>query len=258
MASSMAHGVFNNGWSVRTPHPHLVSNKPDIRSWAADTSLGTLSEEALQALESLMSIVDYESGSILFLEQEPLNRVFVVLAGDVRLSLQDVGGKRLTLRIVKRGAVLGAHSALFASPSEWSADTFYACKIALITRGDFLRLSQRFPEVYRLATVELMTTLGHACSTLRIVGLSSCTRRRLASQLLEWGERGNKTGDQTRFCMTLSHAQIAEYIGAVRETVTRALTTFKERGLVTIRGSMLTILSTTALREYAEHGFRDE
>ncbi|MGO9434736.1 MAG: Crp/Fnr family transcriptional regulator, partial [Terracidiphilus sp.] len=183
-----------------------------------------------------------------------LSQVFVILAGDVRLSLQDICGRRLTLRIARHGAVLGMHSALFGSLSEWSADILYPSTIASIARGDFLRFAQRYPELYRLATFELMTTLRQACTTLGIVGLTSCVRKRLAAQLLMWGERGNKTGDQTQFCMALTHAQIAEFIGAVRETVTRALTTFKQRGLVEIRGCIVKIPSTTALRKYAERG----
>ncbi len=252
MASTAAQVTFNSGLSKSTPH--LVSSNCGFQSWATNTSLGTLPAKALQELESIMSIVDYDAGGILFLEQETLSQVFMVLAGDVRLSLQDVGGRKLTLRIARRGAVLGVHSALFGSPSEWSVDTLYPSKIALIDRDDFVGFAQRYPEVYRLATVELQTTLRYACETLRIVGLSSCIRKRLASQLLAWGERGIKTGDQTQFRMALTHAQIAEFIGAVRETVTRALIAFKQRGLVEVRGSMLRIPSMTALRKYAERG----
>jgi CRP/FNR family transcriptional regulator len=211
-----------------------------------------MSSEALQELESMMSIEDYDSGRILFLEQEPLRQVFLVLAGGVRLSFCEIGGKRLTLRIARRGAFLGVHSALFESRSEWAADTLYRSKIALITHSDFLRFTQRHPDVYRLAVVELMTTLRCACTTLRMVGLSPCIRKRLASQLLMWGERGKKTGDETQFCMSLTHAQIAEYIGAARESVTRALIAFKESGLVEIQGCMLRIPSTKALRKYTE------
>lgn len=252
MASTAMQAAFNSTFSARTPR--LVSRNFDFLSWAASTSLGTLPENALRELESIMSIEDYDGGGILFLEQEKLSRVFVVLDGDVRLSLQEIGGRRLTLRIAKRGAVLGMHTALFGGHSEWSADTIYPSRIAVITRDDFRRLAQRYPDLYRIASTELMTTLRHACSTLRIVGLTSCVRKRLALQLLAWGERGQKTGDQTHFCMALTHAQMAEFIGAVRETVTRALTSFKERGLVEIRGCMLTIPSTTALRRYVERG----
>jgi CRP-like cAMP-binding protein len=252
MATTAAKAVFNSGWSVETPH--LVSSNSEFRSWAANTSLGTMSTEALRELESMMTIVDYDSGSILFLEQELLSQVFVVLAGGVKLSLQDIGGRRITLRIARRGTVLGVHSALFGSLSEWSADTLYPSKIALIAHSDLLRFARRYPEVYRLAVVELMTTLEHACATLRIVGLSPCVRKKLAAQLLVWGERGNITGDQTQFCMSLTHAQIAEYIGVTRESVTRALIAFKQSGLVEVRGCMLRIPSTTALRKCAERG----
>lgn len=123
-----------------------------------------------------------------------------------------------------------------------------------IARDDFLRFTQRYPEAYRLAAAELMTTLKYACATLRVVGLSSCPRKRLASQSLAWGEQGNRTGDQTEFRMDLTHAQIAEFIGTVRETVRRTLITFRRRGLVEIRGSMMKIHSMTGLRKYAERG----
>jgi CRP/FNR family transcriptional regulator len=211
-----------------------------------------LSREALRELELLESAADYDAGEILFLEQQPLPVVFVVLAGEVRLSLQEVGGRRLSFHVAKRGSVLGMHSALFGSLSECSAEVLYSARIASIKRSDFLRFAERYPEAYRLATMELVQTLTCACETLRIVGLSVCTRRRLALQLLAWGEQGRKSGDQTQYNLALTHTQIAESIGAVRESVTRALTVFKQRGLVEIRGSRLTIPSTAALRRYAE------
>jgi CRP/FNR family transcriptional regulator len=201
----------------------------------------------------MMSVAEHDRGDILFLEQEPLGRVFVVLSGDVRLSLQDVGGRRLTFRIAKRGAVLGAHSALFGSLSEWSADIFYPSRIGFIMRDDFIHFAKRHPEAYSLATTELITALRCGFATLRILAMPCCVRKRLASQLLVWGEQGRKTGDQAQFCLAFTHDQIAEFIGTVRESVTRALGALKQSGLVEMRGSMLIIPSTTALRRFAEY-----
>jgi CRP/FNR family transcriptional regulator len=250
MASTAAQAAFNSGWSARTPH--LVSNNCEFRSWATNTSLGTLSAEALRDLQSIMSIVDYDAGDILFLEQESLSRVFVVLEGDVRLSLQDIGGKRLTLRIANRGAVLGMSEAFSGSLSEWSADTIYPSKIASIKRSDFIRLAERHSEVYRLATMELIRTCSHTCRTLRILGLTDCVRKKLGGQLLAWAEQGARTGDQSRYRLAMSHAQIAEFIGTTRESVSRTLANFRRSGLVEFRGSMVTIHSMAALREYVE------
>jgi CRP-like cAMP-binding protein len=125
-------------------------------------------------------------------------------------------------------------------------------RIGVIAREEFLRFAERHPEVHRIVLTELIEVLGCACASLRIVGLNSRTRRRLALQLLEWGEKGNKNDGQTQFRMALTHAQIAEFIGASRETVTRGLIAFKQLGLVEVRGSMVRIPSTETLRAYAE------
>lgn len=250
MASTAAQVTFNSGWSVRIPH--LVSSNSEFRSLAANTSLGTLSSEALQELESSMSIVDYCAGSVLFLEQESLSQVFVVFGGDVRLSLQDVGGRRLTLLVARRGAILGMHSVLFGSLSEWSADTLYPSKIASIKCGDFIRFADRHSEVYRLATMEIIRTCSYACRTLRILGLTDSVRKKLGGQLLVWAEQGARMGDRSRYRLAMSHAQIAEFIGTTRESVTRTLAEFRRKGLVELRGSMMTIPSMAALRNHVE------
>jgi len=217
MASSAAQVAWNNGWHRSTPH--LVSSGRRFGPWEANTFMGALSAAAILELESVMSAREYDAGEILFLEQEPLSRVFIVISGDMRLSIQDIDGRRLTLHIARRGDVLGMGSALYGSLSEWSADALYPSRLGLISRDQFHRFAERHPEVHRIASQQLVQTLGYACETLRIVGLTSCVRRKLASQLLAWGRHGCTSGDQTQFRMTLTHAQIAEFIGAVRETV---------------------------------------
>jgi CRP/FNR family transcriptional regulator len=199
-----------------------------------------------------MSIVNYDGGDILFLEQESLSRVFVVLAGDVRLSLQDIGGKRLTLRIASSGAILGLCEAFSGSLSEWSAETLYPSRIASIERSEFIRFAERHSEVYRLATMELIRSCSYTYSTLRILGLTYCVRKKLGRQLLAWAEQDARTGDQSRYRLAMSHAQIAEFISTTRESVSRNLANFKRSGLVEFRGSMVTIPSMAALREYIE------
>jgi CRP/FNR family transcriptional regulator len=250
MACTAAQPAFNGGWCIRTPH--LVSSNSEFRSLVTNTALGVLPEDALRELESIMSVADYDAGCILFLEQELLSQLFVVFEGDVRLSLQDISGKRLTLRIAQRGAILGVSEAFSGNLSEWSADTLYPSKIASIRRSEFIRFAERHPDVYRLATMELIRTCSNTCRTLRILGLTDRVRKKLGGQLLAWAEQGTRTGDQSRYRLARSHAQIAEFICTTRESVSRTLADFKRSGLVEFRGSMMTIPSMTALREYVE------
>jgi len=214
--------------------------------------LQLLPSEALHDLETIGAVACCDAGDILFMEQQPLHSVCIVLAGEVVLSLQDVNGRKITVYTAKRGAVLGMSEALTGNRPQWSAEVLYTARIASIKRRDFLDFAERHPEVYQIAVNHLIRKMKGACTTLRIVGLSYSADKRLASQLLEWGEQGQKVGEQTRYHLALTHTQIAEFVGTARETVSRVLGVLKQLGLVEIRGSMLIIPNTTALRRYAE------
>ncbi len=234
--------------------PRTSSVAPhNFRAQTGDNSdLQLLPREALHDLELIGSVADCDAGDILFMEQQPLHLVYIVLAGEIMLSLQDANGRRITVYTAKRGAVLGMSEALTGNPPQWSAEVLYTARIASIKRRDFLDFAERHPEVYQIAVNHLIHKMKGACTTLRIVGLSYSADRRLASQLLAWGEQGQKVGEQTRYHLALTHTQIAEFVGTARETVSRAFGVFKHMGLVEIRGSMLIIPNTTALRRYAE------
>jgi CRP/FNR family transcriptional regulator len=177
--------------------------------------------------------------------------LFVVLDGEVRLSMNSSEGRRLSLRIARKGEVLGLSSALAGSPYEVTAETLYPARVAPIGRADFLRFLTRHPEVYLNVTEELSRHVSMACHQLRTVGLSASAPEKLARLLLEWSEANATEGAGSRMRFSLTHEEIGEFIGASRETVTRTLSTFKHRHLVSFRGSMMEIPSRTALASFA-------
>jgi hypothetical protein len=61
-----------------------------------------LSPAAIEDLESIESPSDYAANQILFSEREPARGVFVVLSGEVKLSINSSDGRRLSLRIAKK------------------------------------------------------------------------------------------------------------------------------------------------------------
>ena len=194
----------------------------------------------------------YAANVVLFSERDEAQGVYVVLDGEVRLSMNSTDGKRLSLRIAKKGDILGLSSTLSGNPYEVTAETLYPARIAPITRRDFLNFLARHPEVYQAVTEELSRHVSMAFEQLRTVALSSSAPEKLARLLLEWSDSGQTTmecGSKVRFSMT--HEEIGQFIGASRETVTRTLSNFKTRRLVAFQGSMLTIPSRTALASYA-------
>jgi len=210
-----------------------------------------LSPAALEDLASMENPAHYAAGVILFSEQQPSPGVFVILEGEVKLSINSSDGKRLSLRIARAGEILGLTSAVCGCPCEMTAETLYPAKIAPISRRDFLNFLMHHPEAYQTVIEEVSLQFNKACEQLRTVGLSSSAPEKLARLLLDWSQNGQTTESGTRFRFSLTHEEIGEFIGASRETVTRTLSTFKLRRLVALNGSTLTIPNRRALESYA-------
>jgi CRP/FNR family cyclic AMP-dependent transcriptional regulator len=210
-----------------------------------------LSLEALSDFRSLEHPTSYPSNIMLFSENDEAPGVFVVLEGEVKLSINSSDGRRLILRIAKKGEILGMDSALSGRASEITAETLYPCRIACIARREFLGFMARNPEAYRVVTEELGRQIGMAFAQLRSVALSSSAPEKLARLLLDFSRNGQSTDVGARFRFSLTHEEIGEFIGTSRETVTRTLSAFKTRHLVDFKGSTLTIPNKTALASYA-------
>src|SRR5579859_7961323 len=66
-----------------------------------------LSPEAMRDFSSMAHASSYPSGMILFSEKDPAPGLYVILEGEVKLSMNSSDGRRLILRIAKKGEILG-------------------------------------------------------------------------------------------------------------------------------------------------------
>jgi CRP/FNR family transcriptional regulator len=215
---------------------------------------GFFSRLPLSALESFRAMEhtsSYPAGVVLFAEGEPVKGLFVVLSGEVRLSINSSEGRRLSLRIAREGDIIGLSPVLSGAPYDMTAETLYPSKVAPIGRSDFLRFLARHPESYQAVTEELARHVAEACSQLRTLGLCTTAPEKLARLLLEWSDRGHATESESSLRFSLTHEQIGDFIGTSRETVTRTLNLFKSRRLVALNGSTMTIPNRSALADYA-------
>ena len=211
-----------------------------------------LTPAAMQDLQSMQFPSSYAANVVIFSEKDPAQGIYIVLEGEVKVSINSSEGRRLSLAIARKGEILGMASTLAGSPYDVTAETLYPAKVAHIGRRDFLSFLARHPEAYQVVIEELSRSVTKACDQLRTVGLAATAPEKLARLLLDWSDSGQTTecgGRRFRFSMT--HEEIGEFIGASRETVTRTLSTFKTRRLVDFKGSMMTIPNRSALATYA-------
>jgi CRP/FNR family transcriptional regulator len=210
-----------------------------------------LSPAALKDFWSLAASSSYPAGRVIFSEKEKSHGIYIVMEGEVKLSINSSDGRRLSLRIAREGDMLGVASALSGTPYETTAKTLTSARLIPIGKREFLRFLVRYPEAYQGLTQELTRDFSMACEQLRTVALLSSAPAKLARLLLDWSENGRPGESGMEFPFSLTHEEIGEFIGASRETVTRTLSVFKNQQLVAFQGSMLTIHSRTALATYA-------
>jgi CRP/FNR family transcriptional regulator len=226
-------------------------NQMGVPSYRKGEFFKALPAAALTDLEPLLMPSTYPSNMVLFSETQPSSGIYVVLEGEVKLSINSSDGRRLAFHIAKAGEVLGLSSTLSGGTYEMTADTLYPSKIAHISRQVLLQFLSRHPEVYPIVTREVSRSFNLACEQLRMVGLSTSVPERLARLLLVWSDETGKPAEVGARCrLSMTHEEIGEFIGASRETVTRTLSIFKNRRLVAQHGSTLTIPSRMALESF--------
>jgi CRP/FNR family transcriptional regulator len=233
-------------------HTHTTSSTSRTQAGPVGEFFSKLTPAALADLNSLLFPSSYPANFVLFSEKDPAQGVFVVIEGEVKVSLNSSEGRRLSLSITRKGEIFGLASTISGNPYDTTAETLYPARIAHVGRCEFLAFLARHPEAYQAVIDELSNSVSKARDQLRTVGLAATAPEKLARLLLDWSESGQTTecgGARFRFSMT--HEEIGEFIGASRETVTRTLSTFRMRHLVAFQGSMLTIPDLSALEHFA-------
>lgn len=232
---------------MRGPYGFDMSDSCDSDHLRKSEFFCGLPPKALKEFDAIKSTAVYPEGAVLFLEKQDARGVFVLCDGEVKLTVSSSEGKTLILRIAKPGEVLGLMATLSGEPYELTAETLRPCRVAFIRRDEFLRFTERQPQITHGILKQLTANYHSACEQLKTVGLSSSAPEKLARLLLGWSEAGEETKTGTRITMPLTHQEIAEFIGSSRETVTRTLSDFRSRNMVTMKGSTLMIADRPAL-----------
>jgi CRP/FNR family transcriptional regulator len=206
-----------------------------------------LETAALKDFNAVHSTATYPGGAVIYVENQNPRGVFVLCAGEVKLSISSSAGKTLILRIAKPGEILGLMAVLRNTPYEVTAETLHRSQITFIRREDFLNLLARHPEIQQGIVKQLTTLYSGACEQLRTVGLSASAPEKVARLLLDWASEGKPTKSGRQMKLPLTHEEIAEFVGTSRETVTRTLSEFKTKHVIVLQGSTLTIADRAAL-----------
>lgn len=206
-----------------------------------------LSPPAVQRLAAITSAAAYPKGATLFVEGQSPRGVFILCTGRVKLSTTSADGKTLILRVSGPGEVLGLPGTVTGKPYELTADVIEPTQANFISRQDFLSFLREHGEAALRVAQQLGETYHSAISEMRTIGFSHSAGEKLARFLLDLSAHHDQAKGELKVTLTLTHEEIAQMIGASRETVTRLFTDFKNKQLLQVRGSTVIIKNKAGL-----------
>ena len=209
-----------------------------------------LSDAALHSLDTASHKSTLPAGAILFVEGQAPRGMFVLCSGKVNLSTSSREGKIVTLRTVDAGETLGLSAAIANVGYETTAETATPCQVSFIERKHIVELLQSNPEVGIQVAQCLSRDFQSAYRDIHDLVLNRSSAGKLARLLLSQCPPDEEVSE-IRVHSTMTHEEMAQRIGASRETVTRLLTNLKRKKLIRADGPILVIPSRSALEALA-------
>ena len=233
---------------MHTPYGLEVSDSCENCRIRSEGYFCDFESDLVRSFEALKYATVFPKGAVLFVEGQSPRGVFMLCTGRVKLTTCSSDGKALITRIAEGGEVLGLGAAVSGKPYMVTAETLNPCQVNFIKREDFLRFLKENGTACLRVAEHLSNNYHNAFEQVRSLGLSHSASEKLAKLMLEWCTKAGKETDKgTSLKMTLTHEEIAQIIGASRETVTRLLGDFKGKQIINVKGSTLLIRDKAAL-----------
>lgn len=240
-------GILRGSDPMRAPYGLEIIESCLSCAHREDRLFCNLPPTAVQGLASITSPASYPKGATLFVEGQSARGVFILCNGRIKLSTSSADGKSLIVRIAEPGEVLGLPATITGKPYELTAEVIEPAQANFIARQDFLAFLREHGEAALRVAQQLGETYHSAIAEMRTIGLSHSVGEKLARFLLDLSSGHDKGKGELRITLTLTHEEIAQVIGASRETVTRLFGEFKKKQFLQVKGSTLIIKDKAGL-----------
>lgn len=215
-----------------------------------DSFFCNFSDLSQQALNEVSHKSVLPAGAILFVEGQTPRGILILGSGKLNLSTTSREGKTLILKTAEDGGALGLSATISGVGYEATAETSTPCRLSLVDRKHFLELMQSHSEVGMHTAPCLSRDFHSAYRDIHDLVLTPSSAGKLARLLLSHSP--NKAQDEeTRIHATMTHEEMAQRIGASRETVTRLLSNLRKKRLIRLDGPTRVIRDRNGLNALA-------
>lgn len=208
-----------------------------------------LDDASAASLRASMDSVKIGKGGILFKEGDEGEHVYVIVDGKLKLGTSSGDGRENLLSILGPGEMFGELSLFDPGPRTSTATAVTDAKLLSLSHEKLIPWLKGNPEV----SLHLLARLAQRLRrTNEAVGdlVFSDVPGRVAKALMDLGARfGKQTDDGLFVHHDLTQEELAQLVGASRETVNKALADFAGRGWLKLDGRAVLITDIERLEK---------
>lgn len=207
--------------------------------------LACASERLKRLLASQAKQITLDTGDVLFEQGDEGDALFVITQGALEFSILSAAGRKLSLDMMRAGSIFGEISLFDPGPRTATVTATEPSRVRRVRNRDILEQIQQHPELaadlIRLAG-QRMRWMGMQLNEQVFLPMPT----RLARKVLYL------TAEERTDTLGLSQSELAEFVGATREAVSKTLAAWKKAGVVEASRGGLAILDRDALKVLAD------
>lgn len=194
----------------------------------------SLSDKDFSDLQHIFVERHYARNKTIFLEEDTLNYMYIILSGKVKVIHSGLDGKEHIVAIHKKGDFFGEMALLDGKTSPATVVALEDTLIAIISGKDFEKYLLNNDKILRQTITILCTRLREAWMMIKVLSLPNAEDRVRAVISIVSDFYGYADARGTVLSSRLTHQNIADYSFVSRETVTRLLNRFAREGEIEV------------------------
>ncbi len=225
---------------------------PDDRVWCMSEVdiFCDLDDREMDAMAAAAPMKTYGIGDLVYSPHQPLETLFILKRGRIRIFRVSPDGRALTTAIIEPGTIFGEMVIVGQQMHDSFAEALDDVVVCVMTTTDVRRLLLRDARIAARISETLGRRLGEI--ELRLAdAIFKSVPERIASTLAVLAQTQSSRPFGRGIQIKLTHEQIAALAGTSRETTTRILNEFAGQGLVSLARGRLTILDPARVRRYS-------
>ena len=206
---------------------------------------------AVEVLTESLDRVEFPRGTVIFNEGEPGDRLFIVQSGKVKIGRRSPDGRENLLSIFGPSDMFGELSIFDPGPRTSTATCVTDVRAYSMDRTALKEWISQRPEIAEQLLRVVARRLRRTNNLLADLIFTDVPGR-VAKALLQLAQRfGSQEAGLLRVTHDLTQEEIAQLVGASRETVNKALADFAARGWLRLEGKSVLILEPDRLARRA-------